>query len=60
MQERIANHLVARLLELTNHHRDAVRVLSESAADAPQAVAAELRALNADRDAAEVLRQAKR
>jgi TonB family protein len=52
--------LVARLLELTNHHRDAIRVLSESAAVSPDAVATELTAIRAGRDAAEVLRLAKR
>jgi len=52
--------LVARLLELTKHPRDAVRVLSESAALAPDAVAAELRAIDAAADADEVLRLAKR
>jgi TonB family protein len=52
--------LVARLLELTKHHRDAVRVLSESGINAPDAVAAELRAIDAGADAAEVLRLAKR
>ena len=52
--------LVARLLELTKHHRDAVRVLSEWAATDPPAVAAELRALKADADADEVLRLASR
>ncbi len=50
--------LVARLLELTKHHRDAVRVLSEWAATDPPAVAAELRAIKADADADEVLRLA--
>jgi TonB family protein len=52
--------LVARLLEATNHHRDAVRVLTEWARTAPDAIAAELRALKADDDAAEVLALAKR
>jgi TonB family protein len=52
--------LVARLLELTDHHRDAVRVLSEAAASAPQAVAAELRTLKSDADADEVARLASR
>lgn len=52
--------LVARLLEMTKHHGDAVRVLSESAGGAPDAVAAELRALGAAADAAEVLRLAAR
>ena len=52
--------LVARLLERTKHHNDAVRVLSESANDAPDAVAAELRAIDAKADAVEVLRLAAR
>jgi len=52
--------LVARLLELTKHHRDAIRVLSESAGNAPDAVAAELRAIGAATDAAEVVRLAAR
>ena len=52
--------LVARLLERANRHRDAVRVLSESAAAAPDGVAAELRAIAAPGDAAEVLRLAMR
>jgi TonB family protein len=52
--------LVARLLEVTKHHRDAVRVLSESAAVAPKDVAAELRRIDADPDAAEVGRLATR
>ena len=52
--------LVARLLELTKHHRDAMRVLSEWAATDSPAVAAELRALKADADAEEVLRLASR
>jgi len=52
--------LVARLLELTKHHRDAVRVLSESAADAPANVAAELRTMKSDGDADEVVRLASR
>ena len=52
--------LVARLLERANRHHDAVRVLSESAAAAPDGVAAELRAISAAGDAAEVLRLAMR
>ena len=52
--------LVARLLEATKHHRDAVRVLSESAAVAPKDVAAELRRIEAEADAAEVGRLAAR
>jgi TonB family protein len=52
--------LVARLLEATKHHRDAVRVLSESAAVAPRDVAAELRRIEAEADAAEVGRLAAR
>jgi TonB family protein len=52
--------LVARLLEQAKRHRDAVRVLSEAAAQAPQAVAAELRALKSDADADEVVRLASR
>ena len=55
-----AHLLVARLLERANRHRDAVRVLSESAAAAPDGVAAELRAIAAPGDAAEVLRLAMR
>jgi hypothetical protein len=52
--------LVARLLELCKRHRDAIRVLSESAAVAPAAVAGQLRALKADADADEVSRLARR
>ena len=52
--------LVARLLEATKHHRDAVRVLTEWARTAPESIAAELRSLKADDDAAEVLALAKR
>ena len=52
--------LVARLLELSNRHRDAVRVLSESAAAAPDAVAGALRAQKAGPDADEVMRLARR
>jgi hypothetical protein len=52
--------LVARLLDLCKRHRDAIRVLSESAADAPPVVAGQLRALKADADADEVLRLARR
>ena len=52
--------LVARLLERAKRHRDAVRVLSESAPTAPDGVAAELRAIAAPGDAAEVLRLAMR
>jgi hypothetical protein len=52
--------LVARLLEATKHHRDAVRVLTEWARNAPIPIAAELRSLKADDDAAEVLALAKR
>jgi len=48
--------LVARLLELSKHHHDAIRVLSEAAATSPNSIAAELRHLDADADAAEVLR----
>ena len=51
---------MARLLERAKRHRDAVRVLSEAAASAPQAVAAELRALKFDADADEVIRLASR
>jgi hypothetical protein len=50
--------LVARLLQLSKRHRDAIRVLSESAADAPADVATELRALKAEADADEVVRLA--
>jgi hypothetical protein len=52
--------LVARLLDASKRHHDAVRVLSESAAASPQLVAAELRRMHAETDAAEVLRLAKR
>ena len=52
--------LVTRLLEVAKRHRDAVRVLTESAAAYPAAVAAELRRMGGDADAAEVLRLAKR
>ena len=52
--------LVARLLEHAKRHRDAVRVLSEAAGNAPQAIAAELRALKSDADADEVVRLASR
>jgi hypothetical protein len=52
--------LVARLLEASQRHHDAIRVLSESAPFSPQPVAAELRALKAEADADEVLRLAKR
>jgi TonB family protein len=52
--------LVARLLELAKRHHDAVRVLTESAATHPDAIAAELRSMGADADATEVLRLAKR
>lgn len=52
--------LVARLLEICKRHRDAIRVLSESAADAPAVVAGHLRGLKADADADEVLRLARR
>jgi TonB family protein len=52
--------LVARLLRLARRDHDAVRVLSESAGAAPQPIAAELRAIGAPGDAAEVLRLAKR
>jgi TonB family protein len=52
--------LVARLLEVSKRHRDAIRVLSESAADAPPMVAGQFRALKADADADEVLRLARR
>jgi hypothetical protein len=52
--------LVARLLEASKRHHDAIRVLSESAASSPALVAAELRGMDADADADEVLRLAKR
>ncbi|HEY7370669.1 MAG TPA: AgmX/PglI C-terminal domain-containing protein [Polyangia bacterium] len=52
--------LVARLLEASKRHHDAVRVLSESAPSSPELVAAELRSMDADAEAAEVLRLAKR
>jgi len=52
--------LVGRLLHLAGRDHDAVRVLSESAGEAAQPIAAELRAIGAPADAAEVLRLAKR
>jgi hypothetical protein len=52
--------LVARLLEHSKRHHDAVRVLTEVGAGALPAVAAELKAAGADADADELLRLAKR
>jgi TonB family protein len=52
--------LVARLLHMAKRDQDAVRVLSESAGTAPRPIAAELRAMGATIDAAEVSRLARR
>jgi hypothetical protein len=46
--------LIARLLAAAGRTRDAIRILSERAAVAPEAMAAELHRLGADADAAEV------
>jgi len=47
--------LVARLLVAAGRNHDAIRVLSERAAEAPESVAGELRRIGAEKDAAEVL-----
>jgi hypothetical protein len=52
--------LVARLLDASKHHHDAIRVLSERAAATAPSIAAEMRRLNAGGDATEVLRLAVR
>ncbi len=52
--------LVARLLEATGHHEDAIRVLSEAARENAHTIAAELRRIGADADADEVLALARR
>ena len=52
--------LVARLLERSKRHRDAIRVLTESAPGALPAITAELEATGAEPDAAELRRLAKR
>jgi TonB family protein len=52
--------LVARLLERSKHHRDAVRVLTESMPGALAGITAELDATGAEADAAELRRLAKR
>jgi hypothetical protein len=52
--------LIARLLAAAGRTRDAIRILSERAAPAAEAMAAELHRLGADADAAEVRRLARR
>ena len=52
--------LVARLLERSKRHRDAVRVLTESMPGALPAITAELETTGAEADAAELRRLAKR
>jgi hypothetical protein len=52
--------LVARLLERSNRHHDAVRVLTEAASGDLRAVTAELETLDAKADAVELTRLSKR